>query len=108
MTYPNANGSESILNRKQHSEFTSVESEMSSTEKFQPEIRWPDLFAQIFLHMGALYGLLFRFYTIDWMTILWCKYTYDSLALFWLFPLSHSQELSDLDSFSYIQSDIKV
>lgn len=40
---------------------------------FHPQIRWPDLMAQIFLHAGAIYGLIFQFYTIKLATLLWCK-----------------------------------
>lgn len=42
---------------------------------FIPQIRWPDLIAQIFLHVGALYGLLFQFYSIKFYTLIWCKLT---------------------------------
>lgn len=41
--------------------------------QFRPEIRWPDLCAQIFLHAGAIYGLVFQFYTIKFYTLIWCK-----------------------------------
>lgn len=40
---------------------------------FQPQIRWPDLTAQIFLHAGAIYGLIFQLYTIRFFTLIWCK-----------------------------------
>lgn len=42
--------------------------------KFVPKIRWPDLIAQLFLHIGAIYGLIFQFYTIRFYTLVWCKY----------------------------------
>lgn len=39
-------------------------------KEFKPKIRWPDLIAQLFLHVGGLYGfyLLFsaKFYTFLW------------------------------------------
>lgn len=41
-------------------------------EKFESHIRWPDLMAQLFLHVGFLYGLYFlltgqaKFYTYIW------------------------------------------
>lgn len=41
---------------------------------FKPNIRWPDLVVQIFLHTGALYGFLFLFWSIKIYTFLWCKY----------------------------------
>lgn len=40
---------------------------------FRPQLRWPDLIAQLFLHTGAIYGLVFQFYTIKFYTIIWCK-----------------------------------
>ncbi|XP_062125679.1 LOW QUALITY PROTEIN: acyl-CoA Delta-9 desaturase [Drosophila sulfurigaster albostrigata] len=43
-------------------------------EEYHPQIRWPDLGAQTFLHVGALYGayLLFyaKFYTFLWAAVL--------------------------------------
>lgn len=42
---------------------------------FKPQIRWPDLIAQIFIHVGSLYGLYYlitlqaKFYTY-----VWCKF----------------------------------
>lgn len=41
---------------------------------YQPQMRWPDLCAQLFLHIGAIYGLVFQFYTVKIYTIIWCKY----------------------------------
>ncbi|KAH8246958.1 hypothetical protein KR032_005050 [Drosophila birchii] len=42
-------------------------------EEYRPQIRWPDLGAQTFLHVGALYGvyLLFyaKFYTFLWVAV---------------------------------------
>lgn len=44
------------------------------TKEFKPQIRWPDLIAQVFIHAGALYGLYYlialkaKFYTY-----VWCK-----------------------------------
>lgn len=41
---------------------------------FKPQIRWPDLLAQVFVHCGCLYGLYYlitlqaKFYTY-----IWCK-----------------------------------
>lgn len=40
---------------------------------FIPQFRWPDLIVQIFLHVGAIYGLLFQFYSIKFYTLIWCK-----------------------------------
>lgn len=43
---------------------------------FRPQLRWPDLCAQLFLHIGAIYGLVFQFYTIKFYTFIWCKYPF--------------------------------
>lgn len=49
---------------------------MSSTKQteFKPQIRWPDLFAQIFIHAGCLYGFYLlayvKLYTILWFLVL--------------------------------------
>lgn len=40
---------------------------------FKPKIRWPDLIAQLFLHIGAVYGLIFQFYAIRFYTLVWCE-----------------------------------
>lgn len=40
---------------------------------FKPKIRWPDLGAQLFLHIGAIYGLIFQFYEIRVFTLIWCE-----------------------------------
>lgn len=41
---------------------------------FVPQIRWPDLIAQVFIHVGSLYGL---YYLITLQakpyTYIWCK-----------------------------------
>ncbi|CAO1433062.1 unnamed protein product [Diamesa serratosioi] len=43
---------------------------------FKPQIRWPDLIAQIFIHAGFLYGLYYlislqaKFYTFIWFVVL--------------------------------------
>lgn len=47
---------------------------------FQPQIRWPDLIVQIFLHTGAVYGLCFLLWTIRFYTFLWCKYYFILIA----------------------------
>lgn len=46
----------------------------ATSEIFEPKIRWPDLIVQIFLHVGAIYGFLFLFWSIKFYTFLWCKY----------------------------------
>jgi stearoyl-CoA desaturase (delta-9 desaturase) len=53
---------------------TSELKKCDTSNEFVPKIRWPDLFAQIAIHLGFLYGLYFlitlqaKFYTY-----LWCK-----------------------------------
>lgn len=42
------------------------------TEEFVAKIRWPDLAAQLFLHIGAIYGLILLF-SVQLATILWGK-----------------------------------
>lgn len=54
-----------------------------NSEIFQPKIRWPDLIVQIFLHVGAVYGFLFLFWSIKFYTFLWCKYNNIELSLGW-------------------------
>lgn len=41
---------------------------------YKPKIRWPDLAAQLFLHIGAIYGLVTQFYAIKLFTFVWCEY----------------------------------
>lgn len=51
-------------------------------EKFEPHIRWPDLMAQLFLHVGFLYGLYFLVTgQAQVMTYVWGNYHY----LFFIF-----------------------
>ncbi|CRK94612.1 CLUMA_CG008112, isoform A [Clunio marinus] len=57
---------------------TTTEESQSKVEsiEFQPQIRWPDLFAQLFIHVGSLYGLYYlvalkpKFYTYIWFVAL--------------------------------------
>lgn len=42
-------------------------------QEYNPQIRWPDLAAQTFLHVGALYGLYLMFYA-KFYTFLWGKW----------------------------------
>ncbi|XP_068153051.1 acyl-CoA Delta-9 desaturase [Drosophila tropicalis] len=57
------------LDTKQQEATVNAEEE----EEFKPQIRWPDLIAQTFLHSGALYGayLLFyaKLYTFLWVVV---------------------------------------
>lgn len=55
-----------------------IEQQQQTTEErvFRPQIRWPDLIAQIFIHAGFLYGLYYlislqaKFYTYIWCKLL--------------------------------------
>lgn len=63
------------VHKRNHSLDNSKEdlTEVKEGITYNPSIRWPDLVVQIFLHVGAAYGLFLilycRYYT--WM---WCKY----------------------------------
>lgn len=46
------------------------------TKEFKPQIRWPDLIAQVFIHAGALYGLYYLIaLKAKLYTYVWCKFT---------------------------------
>lgn len=70
------------------------------SEEFRPQIRWPDFFAQLFLHVGFLIGLWLvitlqtKFYTVLWSKIIlalafksfqliWFTLKFSALALVW-------------------------
>lgn len=66
--------------------------QVEEEEEYHPQIRWPDLGAQAFLHIGALYGLyqLFyaNFYTFLWGECpLWCPRVINNWAANKLTPL---------------------
>lgn len=52
----------------------SIKATENDANNYVAKIRWPDLCAQLFLHVGAIYGLIFQFYAIKFYTLLWCKY----------------------------------
>lgn len=56
---------------------------------FIPNFRWPDLIVQIFLHVGALYGLVFQFYSIRFYTLIWCKLQF----ICWFFTSHHHHRI---------------
>lgn len=70
-----SNGSASI--RREHGTAECRLSLMNAppynNEPFIPQIRWPDLVAQLFLHVGAVYALVFHMYAIKFYTLIWCK-----------------------------------
>lgn len=47
---------------------------LEEDQEYNPQIRWPDLGAQTFLHLGALYGLYLMFYA-KFYTFLWGRWT---------------------------------
>lgn len=75
---------ENVINRKQPSQPDEQKTPATVVE-YKPQIRWPDLGAQLFLHTGAVYGLIFLLYKVKLLTFIWCKYsTYDISQ--WQFP----------------------
>lgn len=77
---------EKIINRKHLEQQSKVEQHNPNSSEFKPQIRWPDLCAQLFLHVGAIYGLLFQFYKIKFLTLIWCKYfVYNSFIVTLIF-----------------------
>lgn len=65
------NGSVKILDKR----IASDVNEIDKAVEFTPNIRWPDLIVQTFLHTGAVYGLFLLFY-IKFFTVPWSKYCY--------------------------------
>lgn len=48
--------------------------DVDKSKEFQPQIRWPDLIAQVFIHTGFLYGLYYLFaLKAKFYTYVWCK-----------------------------------
>lgn len=58
--------------------------------EFKAKIRWPDLIAQVFIHVGSLYGLYFlitlqaKFYTYLWCEFLLTSKINSSITIFQL------------------------
>lgn len=72
----NKNSVESVgQNRQLDKKHDQIAQKQSIDQNYQPKLRWPDLIAQIFLHAGAVYGLIFQFYTIRFFTLIWCEYS---------------------------------
>lgn len=43
---------------------------------FKPQIRWPDLIAQVFIHVGSVYGLYYLFtFQAAFYTYIWCEFS---------------------------------
>ena len=59
--------------RQQH-DFEEFDKPKASINEFNPKIRWPDLIAQISIHIGSLIGLYFLLaFKAKFFTYLWCK-----------------------------------
>lgn len=63
------------VHKRKHSSDNSNENvtEVREGIQYNPSIRWPDLVVQIFLHVGAAYGLFLILYC-RYFTWMWCKY----------------------------------
>lgn len=62
-----------ILSTADHSLVDEKKEDSLSSEsaEYSPQIRWPDLIAQLFVHGGALYGIYLMFTVAQWCTVLW-------------------------------------
>lgn len=62
-----------ILSAADHSLVDEKKEDSLSSEsaEYSPQIRWPDLIAQLFVHGGALYGIYLMFTVAQWRTVLW-------------------------------------
>lgn len=62
-----------ILSTADHSLVDQKKEDSLSSEsaEYSPQIRWPDLIAQLFVHGGALYGIYLMFTVAQWRTVLW-------------------------------------
>jgi len=71
------------------------EPEVEEEEEYHPQIRWPDLGAQAFLHIGALYGLYQLFYA-NFYTFLWGECPLFRIPLPWVINIWAANELPPL------------
>jgi hypothetical protein len=73
--WKNNNINSTELSRSEESHKTDEEISQEQIT-FKPQIRWPDLIAQVFIHVGSLYGL---YYLITLKaalyTYVWCKFS---------------------------------
>ncbi|XP_055904377.1 acyl-CoA Delta-9 desaturase [Eupeodes corollae] len=63
---------------KERAEKTAIKPNDDASVVYRPRLRWPDLTAQVFLHIGALYGLYLlcyaKFLTLVWALLtIWCS-----------------------------------
>lgn len=70
-TKENCNNNNNSLELSHSKEVTNLQEKIP----FKPQIRWPDLIAQVFIHGGSLYGL---YYLITlkaaFYTYIWCEF----------------------------------
>lgn len=67
--------SESTLIHQKDTSSTNGKIETKSSEPFRPQIKWPDLIAQVTIHLGFLYGLFYLVtFKAKFLTYLWCKF----------------------------------
>lgn len=65
---------ESTLIHQKDTSNTNGKIETKSSEPFRPQIKWPDLIAQVAIHLGFLYGLYYLVtFKAKFLTYLWCK-----------------------------------
>lgn len=76
--------------RNHTSETHKNDGDTPQTVEFKAQIRWPDLIAQLFIHVGSLYGLYFlitlraKFYTYLWCECLSISKINSSITIFQL------------------------
>lgn len=75
LSWKNNNNNSTELNRSEE-KHKSNEGKSQDKVSFKPQIRWPDLIAQVFIHGGSLYGL---YYLVTLKaalyTYLWCEFS---------------------------------
>jgi len=75
--------SESTLIHQIDTSSTNGKIETSSLEPFRPQIKWPDLMAQLAIHVGFLYGLYYLVtFKAKFFTYLWCKFLFSSIITY--------------------------
>lgn len=72
----NSHSNGNVINNGSHIKQQQKQQQTTEENVFKPQIRWPDLIAQIFIHAGFLYGLYYllslqaKFYTYIWCKLL--------------------------------------
>lgn len=69
--YDNSNNNPNIISNLTKTNINGA----TITTEFTPQIRWPDLIVQMFIHFGFLYGLYYLItFNAKFYTYIWCKY----------------------------------